>query len=66
MSARIVVIKDDPDISELVGRYLGKAGYQTERIATGGDALHAIVARPPDLIVLDIMLPQVDGLEIAA
>ena len=64
MSARIVVVEDDPDISELVGRYLEKAGYQTERIATGGDALHAIVARPPDLIVLDLMLPQVDGLEI--
>ncbi len=59
-----MVVEDDPDISELVGRYLEKAGYQTERISSGRDALQAIVARPPDLVVLDLMLPQMDGLEI--
>jgi two-component system alkaline phosphatase synthesis response regulator PhoP len=64
VSGRIVVVEDDPDISELVGRYLEKAGYKSERIASGGDALQAIVARPPDMVVLDLMLPQVDGLEI--
>jgi len=64
MTTRVVVVEDDPDISELVGRYLDKAGYKTERIASGRDALEAIVARPPDLVVLDLMLPQMDGLEI--
>ena len=64
MSARIVVVEDDPDISELVGRYLEKAGYQAERIGSGRAALSAILSRPPDLVVLDLMLPHVDGLEI--
>jgi len=64
VSARIVVVEDDPDISELVGRYLEKAGYQAERIGSGRAALSAILSRPPDLVVLDLMLPHVDGLEI--
>jgi two-component system, OmpR family, alkaline phosphatase synthesis response regulator PhoP len=64
MSTRILIVEDDPDIAHLVARYLDKAGFQTERAATGRDALHAIAAKPPDLLVLDLMLPQVDGLEI--
>jgi two-component system, OmpR family, alkaline phosphatase synthesis response regulator PhoP len=64
VSGRIVVVEDDPDIAELVGRYLERAGYTTDRIASGRDALHAVVGRPPDLIVLDLMLPHVDGREI--
>jgi two-component system alkaline phosphatase synthesis response regulator PhoP len=64
VTGRIIVVEDDPDISELVGRYLEKAGYKTERIASGRDALHAILERPPDMVVLDLMLPHVDGLEI--
>jgi DNA-binding response OmpR family regulator len=61
---RIVVVEDDLDIADLVVRYLEKAGYIAERIAAGRDALTAILARPPDLVVLDLMLPQMDGLEI--
>jgi len=64
MAARILVVEDDPDIAELVARYLDKAGFTTERVATGRDALTAIVARPPDALVLDLMLPHVDGLEV--
>jgi two-component system, OmpR family, response regulator ResD len=64
VSARIVVVEDDPDISELVGRYLEKAGYQAERIGSGRAALSAILSRPPDLVVLDLMLPGIDGLEV--
>jgi DNA-binding response OmpR family regulator len=62
--ARIVVVEDDPDIADLVVRYLEKAGYATERFGAGRDALGAIVARPPDLVVLDLMLPQMDGLDV--
>jgi len=47
-----------------MARYLDKAGFTTERAASGRDALHAVGARPPELIVLDLMLPQVDGLEV--
>jgi len=59
-----MVVEDDRDISELVGRYLEKAGFSVELLGGGRDALVAIGKRPPDLIVLDLMLPQVDGLEV--
>src|SRR4051812_26206278 len=64
MSSRILVVEDDPDIAHLVARYLDRSGFTTEVAATGRDALTAIAARPPDLLVLDLMLPQVDGLEV--
>ena len=60
----ILVVEDDPDIGELVSRYLRKAGYAVELRASGQDGLAALREQPPDLIVLDLMLPQVDGLEI--
>lgn len=61
---RILVVEDDPDIAALVRRYLEKAGYAVDMLASGRDALSAITAQPPDLLVLDLMLPHVDGLEI--
>ena len=64
MTSRILIVEDDPDIAELVARYLDKAGFTAERAGSGRDALQAIAARPPDLLILDLMLPQVDGLEI--
>ena len=64
MAARILIVEDDPDIAELVGRYLDKAGFTTERVASGREALSRLGSRPPDLLVLDLMLPHVDGLEI--
>ncbi len=64
MPSRILVVEDDPDIAQLVARYLAKAGFTTEVIASGREALAAIGARPPDLLILDLMLPHVDGLEI--
>ena len=64
MATRVLIVEDDRDIADLVARYLSQAGFATEVIASGRDALAAIAARPPDLLVLDLMLPQVDGLEI--
>ena len=61
---RVLVVEDDPDIAELVSRYLEKAGFVADTIASGREALQAAQASPPDAIVLDLMLPQVDGLEI--
>ena len=61
---RVLVVEDDPDIAQLVAHYLEKAGFSAELLANGRDALSAIAARPPDVLVLDLMLPQVDGLEI--
>lgn len=64
MATRILIVEDDPDIADLVARYLDKAGFTTERAASGREALQAIAAKAPDLLVLDLMLPQVDGLEV--
>src|SRR5882672_1205416 len=64
MSTRVLVVEDDPDIAEVVARYLEKAGFQATRVSSGRDALDAVRAKAPDLIVLDVMLPHVDGLEV--
>jgi DNA-binding response OmpR family regulator len=61
---RILVVEDDRDIGELVCRYLVKAGFTAELVTSGAAGLSAIAASPPDLLVLDLMLPLVDGLEI--
>jgi len=61
---RILVVEDDRDIADLVGRYLQKAGFSVEILSSGRDALAALADRPPDLLVLDLMLPGIDGLEV--
>jgi len=61
---RVLIVEDDRDIAELVDRYLQKAGFATEVLSSGRDALKALADRPPDLLILDLMLPHVDGLEI--
>ena len=61
---RVLVVEDDPDIAQLVAHYLDQAGFSTEVLSSGRDALVAMAARPPDLLILDLMLPQVDGLEV--
>jgi two-component system alkaline phosphatase synthesis response regulator PhoP len=61
---RILVVEDDRDIGDLVSRYLEKADFIVELLSSGGEALRALAERPPDLLILDLMLPQVDGLEI--
>jgi two-component system alkaline phosphatase synthesis response regulator PhoP len=61
---RILVVEDDRDIGDLVRRYLEKADYVVELLSSGREALRALAERPPDLLILDLMLPQVDGLDI--
>jgi DNA-binding response OmpR family regulator len=62
--AKILIVEDDADISALVAMYLRKAGFETEAALTGREALDVAAARVPDLVVLDLMLPLVDGLEV--
>src|SRR5262249_2103138 len=64
MKAHILVVDDDPHITDLVRRILAYEGYSLAVAATGDEALARTLERPPDLIVLDIMLPGVDGLEV--
>jgi len=61
---RILIIEDDPDIAALVRRYLEKAGFSVEVSMSGREGLTALTARPPDLLVLDLMLPHMSGAEI--
>jgi two-component system response regulator ResD len=60
----ILVVDDEPTIAEVVARYLERAGYETRTARDGPSAVAAALAKPPDLIVLDIMLPGFDGLEV--
>jgi len=62
--SRILVVEDDADIASLIVHYLAPAGHESEVVANGSDALPAARKRPPDLIILDRMLPGLDGLEI--
>src|SRR5579859_1165521 len=64
MKAHILVVDDDPRITDLVRRILAYAGYSVTSAATGDDALARTLERPPDAVVLDIMLPGLDGLEV--
>ena len=60
----ILVVDDEPSISEVVSLYLRRAGYQVRVAHDGTAALAALEAALPDLVVLDLMLPGVDGMEI--
>jgi len=62
--ASILVVEDEPSIAEVVSLYLGRAGYDVRTVGDGLAALDEIERREPDLIVLDIMLPRLDGLEV--
>jgi len=62
MAATILIVEDESDLSAIVADYITAAGYQAEVIADGCEALASIQREPPDLIVLDIMLPGLDGM----
>jgi DNA-binding response OmpR family regulator len=61
---RIIVVDDDATLADVVGRYLRRDGHQVECVADGYEALRRIAAQPPDLVILDLMLPGIDGLEV--
>ncbi|MFE3650045.1 response regulator transcription factor [Streptomyces sp. NPDC059101] len=61
---RILVVDDDPTVSEVVTGYLDRAGFAVDVAADGPAAAARAAAQPPDLVVLDLMLPGMDGLEV--
>jgi len=61
---RILVIEDDPMLSEVVERYLERAGFTVETRADGEDGLSRAMDWQPDLVVLDVLLPGIDGFEV--
>lgn len=61
---RILIVEDEPDIASVLQDYLRHAGYETEHAADGQNALEHMLATPPDLTLLDVMLPRLDGLQV--
>ncbi|MEW2357361.1 response regulator transcription factor [Spirillospora sp. NPDC029432] len=63
-TGRVLVVDDDPTVAEVVARYLARDGHDVACAADGPQALRDARAHPPDLVVLDLMLPGMDGLEV--
>jgi DNA-binding response OmpR family regulator len=61
---RVLIIEDDPNVAEVVTRYLEREGYAVESAADGLAGLELALSDPPDLVVLDLMLPSLTGLEV--
>src|SRR5687767_3382003 len=64
MNAHILVVEDEPDISALVAFHLARTGYRVRTASTGSEALEAVSVDTPDLLLLDLMLPGMSGLEV--
>ena len=60
----VLIVDDEPTITEVVARYLERAGYLTRVASDGAQALRAAAEQRPDLVVLDLMLPGIDGLRV--
>ncbi|HEX3241089.1 MAG TPA: response regulator transcription factor [Solirubrobacterales bacterium] len=61
---KVLVVDDEPTIVEIVGRYMERAGYEAYSAADGPEALRQAEEHRPDLVVLDVMLPGIDGIEV--
>ncbi len=64
VEARVLVVDDEPIVREVLNRYLSREGFEVETAADGQAALDVFEATRPDLVVLDLMLPRIDGLEV--
>ena len=64
MSQSILIVEDEPSIAEVVSLYLGRAGFDVRSVGDGLAALDEVERHEPDLIILDLMLPRLDGLEV--
>ncbi|HET9887703.1 MAG TPA: response regulator, partial [bacterium] len=62
-SPRILVVDDEPPIREILKFQLENAGYRVSTAGTGLEGLQSVEAEPPDLVLLDLMIPQIDGYE---
>jgi DNA-binding response OmpR family regulator len=62
--ARVLIIDDDARLNTLLTEYLGRFGFSVRAVDHPSDGLRAIKADPPDLVILDIMLPEMDGLTV--
>ena len=61
---RVLMVDDDPNINQLIKLYLEKEGYETETAERGDDALNLFKKNPPQIVLLDLMLPGMDGWQV--
>jgi two-component system alkaline phosphatase synthesis response regulator PhoP len=61
---KILIVEDEADIAQLVKFYLEKEGFRTNVAKSGGEALKLLQSERPDLVILDLMLPEMDGIEV--
>ncbi|MFT6591773.1 MAG: two-component system phosphate regulon response regulator OmpR [Rhodoferax sp.] len=64
MSQQLLMIEDDARLAHMVGEYLGQSGFTVSHVGDGQSGLKAVQDSPPDLVILDLMLPDMDGLEV--
>ena len=64
MNRKILIIEDDPDIAQLVTMHVREAGYEAIHVDNGEQGLQEVEKSNPDLLVLDLMLPGMNGLEV--
>ncbi|MDY4518568.1 MAG: response regulator, partial [Candidatus Spyradocola sp.] len=61
---RVLIVDDDPNINQLIKLYLEKEGYETDTAMRGDDALNQFKKNPPHIVLLDLMLPGMDGWQV--
>lgn len=61
MSTRVLIADDEREIADLIALYLENDGYETEKVFCGNDAIKSIESAAPDIAILDVMLPDIDG-----
>ncbi len=62
--ARVLVVEDDATVADIVGRYLERDGFTADHVGDGEAALARVETHPPDLVLLDLMLPRLNGFEV--
>lgn len=62
--ARLLIVEDDDDLRQILSQRFSEAGYDVATASTGPDALAAVETQVPDLVMLDVMLPELDGVEV--
>jgi DNA-binding response OmpR family regulator len=64
MATRILITEDEPNIVESLTFILNRAGYDVSSVADGEAAMHRLRSNPPDIMILDVMLPKLNGFEV--
>ncbi len=65
MKKKILIVEDDPDLVYVLQRLMGLLGHDTVAAKTGKEAMKIVASELPDLIILDIMIPEMDGFEVS-